>query len=57
MKQKKFFPFVNKFEIQNQECLSVGIQKKNYSSKIDMESFGFYQSACKYSSKELLQDC
>ena len=30
--------------------------KENYSSKVyDMESFGFYQSACKYSSKELLQ--
>ena len=54
--KKIFFPFVNKFKIQNQECLSVGKQRKNYSSKVyDMESFGFYQSACKYSSKELLQ--
>ena len=53
---KNFFPFVNKFKMQNQECLSVGIQKKIYSSKVhDMESIGFYQSACKYSSKELLQ--
>ena len=42
--------------MQNQECLSIGKQRKNYSSKVyDMESFGFYQSACKYSSKELLQ--
>ena len=54
--KKIFFPFVNKFKMQNQECLSVGKQRKNYSSKVyDMESFGFYQSACKYSSKELLQ--
>ena len=54
--KKIFFPFVNKFKMQNQECLSVGIQRKSYSSKVyDMESFGFYQSACKYSSKELLQ--
>ena len=54
--KKNFFPFINKFQMQNQECLSVGIQKKNYTSKVyDMESFGFYQSACKYSSKELLQ--
>ncbi len=54
--KKIFFPFINKLEMQNQECLSVGIQKKSYSSKVyDMESFGFYQSACKYSSKELLQ--
>ena len=30
--------------------------KKSYSSKVyDMESYGFYQSASKYSSKELLQ--
>ena len=54
--KKNFFPFINKFKMQNQECLSVGMQKKSYSSKVyDMESFGFYQSACKYSSKELLQ--
>ena len=54
--KKKFFPFVNQFNLQNQECLTVGKQKKSYSSKIyDMESSGFYQSACKYSSKELLQ--
>ena len=54
--KKNNFPFINKFKIQNQECLTVGLQKKSYSSKIyDMESSGFYQSACKYSSKELLQ--
>jgi len=54
--KKNYFPFVNKFKMHNQECLSLGIKKKNYSSKVyDMESFGFYQSASKYSSKELLQ--
>ena len=53
---KKFFPFINGFKMQNQECLTIGKQKKFYSSSIyDMESSGFYQSACKYSSKELLQ--
>ena len=53
---KKFFPFINGFRMQNQECLTIGKQKKSYSSSIyDMESSGFYQSACKYSSKELLQ--
>ena len=54
--KKNIFPFINKFKVQNQECLSTGIQKKSYSSKVyDMESYGFYQSASKYSSKELLQ--
>ena len=54
--KKIIFPFINKFKMQNQECLSVGIQKKRYSSKVyDMESFGFYQSAYQYASKELLQ--
>ena len=53
---KDFFPFANEFEIQSQGCLTVGTRKKNYSSKIyDMESSGFYQSASKYSSNELLQ--
>ena len=42
--------------MQNQECLTVGTHEKNYCSKIyDMESSGFYQTACKYSSHELLQ--
>ena len=31
--KKIFFPFVNKFKIQNQECLTVGIQKKNTAQK------------------------
>ena len=53
---KDFFPFANEFQIQSQGCLTVGTRKKNYSSKIyDMESSGFYQSASKYSSNELLQ--
>ena len=53
---KDFFPFANEFRIQNQECLTVGTHMKNYGTKIyDMESSGFYQSACKYSSNELLQ--
>ena len=53
---KDFFPFTNGFHMQNQECLTVGTHEKNYCSKIyDMESSGFYQTACKYSSHELLQ--
>ena len=53
---RDFFPYANEFNMQNQECLTVGTHQKSYSSTIyDMESSGFYQSACKYSSNELLQ--
>ncbi len=53
---KSYYPYVSDFNIEYEECLTLGKQKKEYSSKLyDMESSGFFQAANKFSSKELIQ--
>ncbi len=53
---KFFYPFINEFKIEYDECISLGKEKKEYNQSIfDMESSGFYDAAKKFSTKEFIQ--
>tara|TARA_X000001036_G_C20617312_1_gene781562 strand:- start:391 stop:1179 length:789 start_codon:yes stop_codon:yes gene_type:complete len=54
--QKSFFTFVGDFDIQSFECLTCDNENKNYSNDLfDMECSGFFESAKRFSTKELIQ--
>ncbi len=53
---QNIYPFVNNFQIDSDECISLGKEKKKYNSKIyEMESSGFFNACNKFSSKEFIQ--
>ncbi len=54
--QKTFFTFIGDFDIRSFGCLTCDKENKNYSDYLfDMECSGFFESARKYSTKELVQ--
>lgn len=54
--QKTFFTFIADFNIQSFECLTCDKENKNYSNNLfDMECSGFFESARKFSTRELIQ--
>ena len=54
--RQNIYPFVNSFEIDSDECISLGKENKQYNSKIyEMESSGFFNACIKFSSREFIQ--
>lgn len=53
---KVFYPHINEFEVKSHNCVTYDKQNNDYDNNLcEMESSGFFQSASKYSSKELIQ--